>query len=113
MNSGGFTLPSVTTVLPPACTTVTPGGSIMENVAKVLAPAAPPPRPVPELAPSAPRSISTVSPPDSLAVSVNAVSVSVTLAADGPVKVTRGLLFWATLFRSWQVTPVALAQAVV
>ena len=72
---------------------------------------------MPELELSAPRSISTVSPPDSFSLSVNAVSVSVTLVAvafvAGPVKVTRGMLPPATLFRSWQVTPVALAQAVV
>ena len=88
-------------------------GSVMENVARVVVPDAPPPRFVPELALSVPRSMSTVSSPVSAALSAVALRVSVTALADGPVKVTRGLLPWATLFRSWQATPVAVAQVVV
>ena len=81
-------------------------GAMMEKIAKLSAPDAPPSRPVPEAALSVPKPISTVSP----ALSSSAVSVSVTEAAAGPVKVTRGLL---PVFRFAHATPAALAQATV
>ena len=94
-------------------------GSVMEKGVRLSVPEAPPPRFVPELALSVPKPMSTVSLPVSAVLSAVALRVSVTLVAvvfvAGPVKVTRGLLLWATLFRSWQVTPVGrgLGQAVV
>ena len=67
----------------------------MEKSARLSVPAAPPPKPVPELAFSVPRPMTTVSGVASFTLSPQAVKVSATEVApapvSGPVKVTVAL----------------------
>ena len=74
---------------------VSVSASVMLNSARLSVPEAPPPRPVPLLALSVPRLMSTVSPLLSVTLSVVALRVRVAVVAvaplSGPVKVTVAL----------------------
>ena len=88
--------PSVALWSPIAVATVgAVSASVMLNSARLSVPEAPPPRPVPLLALSVPRLMSTVSPLLSVTLSVVALRVRVAVVAvaplSGPVKVTVAL----------------------